>query len=227
MIKAILFDLGGVFFYDVWLETFFNSQKSLVTEYRLDPKKLREVGNVLWRKFAYEISNGSKSWQEEEREYWEEFIAAFKNDFPKGALPSVQDLIDLSLCYMNPLNKRGTQELLNDLKSKGYKLGILSNNTTFYFERSMKSSGLEGYFEKDKLFMSYGGFVKPRITVENIQKIKEAFVAEESEIIFFDNQENNIEALEALGIKSILVPADFEKINDFIKENLAECSIEG
>jgi putative hydrolase of the HAD superfamily len=107
-------------------------------------------------------------------------------------------------------------EIARELKGKGLKIFILSNNfieRTDYYKKNFPF--LQELF--DKIYYSWQtGFVKPDIRAyEKVLKDNNLLPAE---CLYFDNSKENIEIANNLGIKSFL----FEGLDGFrkaLKEN--------
>lgn len=107
-----------------------------------------------------------------------------------------------------------TIEIINELKNKGYTVGLLSNLRLMDYKR---------YEEKinfDYVFLSYEmKCIKPSkdIYAQVIDKIK----YEVDEIIFFDDNEKNVSGGKSVGIDAYQVTG--EDIKDFFYCNLNLC----
>jgi putative hydrolase of the HAD superfamily len=93
-------------------------------------------------------------------------------------------------------------ELIKDLKSKGYRVGLLSNTIPATAEDIRKHGGYDLF---DFTVLSYEtGYTKPdpeiyQIAMDNLPGI------EPSEVVFLDDQEKCLPPAQALGIQTIFV----------------------
>lgn len=179
MIKAVIFDLNGVF---------------LKSEF-LSDRMVRDYG----------INK-------------DEFIAALKIVMDQVRLPNAPKVFDLWKSYFDKWNLKLTEEeflkywfsgeslvpellnYANELKQKGIKIFILSNNfrerTTYYRENFPQL-----FAEFDGVYFSWEtGFVKsqPEAYLNLLRKNG----LEPGECVFFDDSDKNIELAKSLGIHS-------------------------
>ena len=91
-------------------------------------------------------------------------------------------------------------ELIYDLKEKGYKLGILSNDTVEGGVVIRKDEGLEAIFDLI-LISAETGLAKP--TPESFTDFAEKLGVSFEELVFIDDAIFNIEAANKLGITAI------------------------
>lgn len=178
MKKAIIFDLNGVFIVSPKLsermEADFNVPKEEFLEaLEQNMDKVRRPGVVdmgLWQ--PYFDKWGLKFSEQEFYDYW--FSGEKEN----------KKLVDLA----------------KELKSKGIKLIILSNN----FQRRAEFYAKTFPFMSevfDKVYYSWQtGLVKP--SVEALEKILKDNNLEPQECLYFDDSDKNINVAESLGIES-------------------------
>ena len=91
-----------------------------------------------------------------------------------------------------------TIEIINDLKNKGYKVGLLSNLRLMDYKRYKQQIEKINF---DYIFLSYEmKCIKPSkdIYVQVIDKLK----CESYEIIFFDDNEKNVNGAKLVGINA-------------------------
>lgn len=106
-----------------------------------------------------------------------------------------------------------TIEIINDLKNKGYKIGLLSNLRLMDYKRYKQQIEKINF---DYIFLSYEmKCIKPSkdIYVQVIDKLK----CESYEIIFFDDNEKNVNGAKLVGINAYQATGEnikevFEKI---------------
>jgi HAD superfamily hydrolase (TIGR01509 family) len=194
MTKAIIFDLNGVFIQSPYLSDRFKEKFGVSTEDFLPA--LKEIMSKIRKPNAGDAFNYWKPYLEK----WgvnltkEQFF-----DFWFEAEKEVPDMIKLA----------------KELKGKGLKLFILSNN---FIERANYYKHNFPFLEKlfDKVYYSWQtGFVKP--DPEAFKKLLTDNNLKSEECLYFDNSEENIEVANNLGIKSFL----FDGV-DGVKETLKQ-----
>lgn len=101
----------------------------------------------------------------------------------------------------NFIEVKGTREIIIKLRNLGYKTAILSINGREWIEYCEKK------FDFHKLFDVYSYSFEDKVLKPNplaFQKVLHKLNAKPEECVFIDDQEKNIKAAQALGIKSVL-----------------------
>ena len=189
MIKAVIFDLNGIFIqshklsdrfrdkFGVSVEEFLPALKEIMAEVRKP-----DAGDtfVYWKTYLEKWGlNLTK----------EEFF-----DFWFNAEKEIPELV----------------ELAKQIKKKGIKIFILSNN--FKERAAYYAENFPFLNIFNKVYYSWRtSFVKP--SQEAFKNLLSENNLEPEECIFFDNSKENIEVADSLGIKSFL----FEKLDSFEK----------
>lgn len=92
----------------------------------------------------------------------------------------------------------GVTELLESLKSE-YRLALLSNSNELHWPRLMEEFGLAKYF--DHIFASHHmNMAKPDLEI--FEAVIEELNVKPNEILFFDDNLNNVEASKKVGINA-------------------------
>jgi len=194
MIKAIIFDLNGIFIQSPKLSERFQEKFGISSAEFLDA--LNKIMPKLRRPNAGDAFT-----------YWNPY-------FGKWGLKLTREQF-FNFWFNTEKKVPELVELVKQIKEKGIKLFILSNN---FAERA-------NYYKKnfpflretfDKVYYSWQtGFVKPDL--QAFRNLLSEQKLEPEECIYFDNSKENIEAGKSLGIKSFI----FEDIKGF-KKNMAE-----
>lgn len=179
VIKAIVFDLGGV----------------LITDFRqggknpwagflgIDEDSFEKVYSNEW--FDYKMGKIS------ELEAW----CAFEKNGSKLSAREIYDLVRSTRKFVP-----GTKELIEELKGK-YLIAALSNEGKETIEDAEERMGIDKLF--DRMFVScFMGLAKPDKRI--YEKVLEELGMKVDEIVFVDDKERNITAAEEVGIDSIL-----------------------
>lgn len=116
---------------------------------------------------------------------------------------------------LNRLDKKSA-ETIKKLKRK-YKLYALTNHIDDWLEYEKKKFKLNTYF--DRIFTSYEmGMIKPNIKI--YKRVLKELKLEPSEVIFVDNQRTNIGGAKDAGMHAILF-----RSTDQLKEDLIELGV--
>lgn len=195
MKKAIIFDLNGVFVISPKLSERFESNFNIPLEVFMPA--LKEVMDKVRMPDAKDVFY-----------YWQPYFKKWGIKF------SQQEFEDYCFKAETPDDK--LVKLARDLKEKGLKLFILSNNfrgRADYYAKNF--SFMDEVFEK--VYYSWQtGFTKPDIRAW--QLILDENNLEPSDCIYFDDSEKNIEAAKSIGIEAYIFDDDAVKLlNSFIK----------
>ncbi len=135
VIRAVLFDLGGVLAYDVWEHVFLDAGYGIADRLGIAPMMMQQVGRAMWQEFIY----CSGDWKSLEQTYWQNFIAQLQ----PWLMPEMKDpdyWIDISQNFIRTV--ANMKPLLTELCNYGIKLGICCTNTAFWFHRQFYDLGL-------------------------------------------------------------------------------------
>jgi HAD superfamily hydrolase (TIGR01509 family) len=108
-------------------------------------------------------------------------------------------------------------ELCKILKQKGYKLGILANESYDWMNIKKKRYDLDKIFD---IVYSSADIKVAKPEKESYLKIIENLHARPEETLFIDNLSRNTQAAEALGIKSLLFTDSDQLQKDLAKMNI-------
>lgn len=195
MIKAIIFDLNGIFLQSEKLSDRFEKDFNIPNEIflpklKLIMEKVRKPNAQL--AFSY-WEPVFKEWniKLDEEEFWDYWF--------KGEIQSNRMI-----------------NYTKYLKEKGIKIFILSNNfkerATFYGHYPWMHDII------DKVYFSWKtGFIKPDIEAWKLILFENNLKA--NECIYFDDQQKNLDSAESLGIRSFLF-TDEEKLEKIIEKEL-------
>lgn len=195
MLKAVIFDLGGVVFED--------GTKKLVS------KLAQKTGKPT--RFFEEIFLGPKSYEYRANkisgnEYFEWVAEKIGNGFS----PDEINLMWVSEYVEIP----GMRDLIKDLKKKGLKVSVLSDNVPERINYLEDKYGFKGLF--DDMVLSFEvNMTKPSDEIFRLAIKRLDVLASES--IFVDDKVDNVNAAIGLGLKGILFQNAEQLRNDLLK----------
>ena len=182
MIKAVVFDLDGVYFED-GTEVFI---EKLIHEFRLTEELVKEVY------FRSSQMSEYKSGKITGKEFWDWAIETW------GIQTSMETVIELLISSYSVRSE--VQNYVKELKARGLKTAICTNNFPERLNGLKKAFQLESYF--DSIIASFEiGITKPN--KEIFDELSKALRCEPSEIIMSDDKEDNVKALQQLGFNAI------------------------
>ena len=210
MIKAIVFDIGGVLAFDIWEHAFLDPEKGLATVLNLPQDEVRQVGLKMWEDFAYRSALSDEEIHTLEHEYWQHFIDHFQLKKP------IDFFIFKAEEFIMPVKKM--LPLLQELKKNNIELAICSNNAEFFHKRLSDKLKLSKYFEKDKQVLSSRvGYSKTSPGFEMFRQVERVVSAGRRKTLLVDDRVINIERAIAFGMNAILFPAASEKGADYLE----------
>jgi len=197
MIKAIIFDIGGVLAFDVVENLLLDEKEGIASKYNLDIQKVSQAGAILWEQYAYQTSS---DWKQLEMEFWLQF-----NNIIGCTIP-IEDILQLTDRFIKPVD--GTMELLSTLVSQNITLAVCSDNTEFWFSRQAQKIGLYKYVPSRNIILSCRiGASKSSPRFEMFEEVTKAVGVDRTECVFIDDRTEPIIQATQYGLVSILFPA--------------------
>jgi FMN phosphatase YigB (HAD superfamily) len=210
VIKAIIFDIGGVLAEDVWEHLLLDDKVGVADCYHLDKQRARKIGEHLWNVFAFRSVSNRENWESLEKEYWTAFIEESEIS------ACVNDLVQMTDAFIKPVI--GMLELLERLQSERFDLAICSNNTEFWFNRQMEKLGLHKFFCPEKIILSCRtGALKSSRRYEMFQAVIDKLRVDKKECLFVDDRDENIQRAVEFGVTGILFPSHSDSRLNYLK----------
>lgn len=190
MIKAIIFDYGGVLSIETSLRSFGDMY---APKFGANAKDFNDLIIENWLEARINKIDSKLFWKR---------LANFLNTEEKNLRKDLMDFFGF---------REEVLELIKKLKTENYKLGLLSNQIEDWLEEVIKNHKLDQIF--NVIVTSYKSKVaKPELSIfmEIIKKLK----VKSDECVYIDDQEKNIIPAKKLGMKTIL----FKNHNQLIKD---------
>jgi len=202
MIKAIVFDIGGVLAQDVWEHLYLDPAQGIIARYpELDAAALEATGNRLWERYAYTPAPKELDWRILEREYWIAFIQEMQAVLPTSLSPD--EFIDLTDDFVQPIE--GMPDLMSRLAGQGLALAICSNNNEFWYARQAERLNLEALIPHENVILSSRvGASKSSPNFEMFKAVSESLRCKDPECLFIDDRPGNVDRAKQFGMQSVL-----------------------
>jgi putative hydrolase of the HAD superfamily len=200
MIRAVVFDIGGVLAYDVWENLLLDKGEGFLSVGNLSEEIVKKVGQELWREFACRGVIQEGEWRRLEIEYWEKLTKCL------GVNQPIDFFIKMTEKFIKPIE--GMISLIQEIQHKGLKLAICSNNNEFWFQRQAKKLNLYQFFTDKNIVLSCRvGYQKDSLGLEMFHKVTEVLGEDSSSCIFVDDRKENIERAMQCGMIGVLFPS--------------------
>lgn len=218
MIRAVVFDIGGVLAFDIWEHAFLDTERGLAAVLNLPRDEVKQVGLKMWEDFAYRSALSDEEIYTLEHEYWQHFIGHFQLKKP----------IDFFLAraeeFIRPVENM--LPLVQKLKKNKIELAICSNNTEFFHKRLSEKLKLMDTFDPEKEVLSSRiGFSKTSPNFEIFRQVEQVVSAERRETLLVDDRVINVERAIEFGMNAILFPVASEKGADYLERLFTQMGV--
>lgn len=181
MIKAVLFDFGGV----IAREGFREGLKEIARRHRLDPDRFFEIARALVYSTGYIVGKAG------EADYWNSVRKATE-------IPASDEELRQVILNNFTLNPEMI-EVANELRTHGLTLGILSDQTDWLEELDRKYRFFRHF---DSIFNSFR-LHKSKKDPSLFSDVAKAMGRVPGEVLFIDDSADNVERASCQGMKSV------------------------
>ena len=137
-IAVVLLDVGGVLVSDYWETILLTPELGLADRLGLERRRVEEVGLTLWDAYCRRDAD--------EAAYWSDLERALGVAVP----PSLPGELD-RLVRPAP----AAEALLETAQDGGRDVGVISNNTAFWFPKQSARVGLDAHVDPELVFLSH------------------------------------------------------------------------
>jgi FMN phosphatase YigB (HAD superfamily) len=184
--NTILFDMGGVLICDTWEAFLLTPHTGLADQLQLDRNTTSRVGHTLWEHYSTR--------QTREEDYWSDLGKALSINIPL----SIVDYLESELLEANPK----ARESILEAKEAGFRIGIISNNTSFWFSKQVKLANIKDLIDPDLMFLSHNYGVQKKTPNRGLFHIA-ANIVDSNQTYVVDDNQNNIRIAQGLGFHGI------------------------
>ncbi len=178
---------------DPWQTLVLTPGRGIADRLGLDRVRAAEVAERLWDRYATRSDA-------DEFDYWREFGDALGAPIPEGLVGSVER----ELLYPNP----EATKLLTALAARGIRVGAVSDNTAFWYERQARIAGLDRSADRALLFLSF----QLGVTKDDVPGLFEiaADAVPSASALVVDDRVENVARARALGFHAIRYPPNWK-----------------
>jgi epoxide hydrolase-like predicted phosphatase len=196
MIKAVIFDYGGVIMPGGGAN---EPAESLSAFLDIPLGKAKHIIALLWDDYITGKLNETQYWQQVEKEYGK---------------PITRDTRTARSKWIDVAPLPEMVQLIQDLKAKGYIVGLLSN-ITISTEAIIRTGGGYALFEPCVLSCQVG-FAKPSLAIYQ-ELLQQLPGIQPKEIVFIDDQQRYLDTAHSLGLATILAKNSTQIAQDLDK----------
>lgn len=178
MISYVLLDIGGVLVSDPWESLLLSPGEGLADRMRLDRGRVRDVGKMLWNRYCTREST--------EDEYWSELSEQLNVKLPRYLID------DLEAHLLKP--NRYLAEIYSALESFNDRVGLVTDNTSFWFAKECELIGLDKYVNSDLFFLSFRLGLKKNSNSHGLFDVAAARVDASTALVVDDRDHNVVQA---------------------------------
>ena len=178
----VLFDLGGVLFPDPWETLLLTPEVGIADQLGMDQERARRAGAEIWPAHA--------TTRTDEAAYWSDFARLTGTKVPADLLTTTRQ----ALMHPNP----DARLLLDGAVMVGADVGIISDNTSFWFAMQASALRLSSYADEKLTFLSFEIGVRKANGLYDVaaQRVGSA------RTLVVDDRPHNLERAERAGFSS-------------------------
>jgi len=183
--SVVFFDIGGVLFSDPWQTLLLTRGRGLADRLGLDRETVSRAGHRLWTRYATAEST--------EDQYWRDLARELGIDLEWTMI----DQLMTELLYQNPR----AHDILEHARRIMH-IGIISDNTTFWYKRQADDLKLQDFVEPDLVFLSCRLGVSKETADDGLFAVAATRVKAQTALVV-DNDSAHAERAERLGFQAI------------------------
>jgi FMN phosphatase YigB (HAD superfamily) len=183
-VKNVLFDVGNVIASDYWEALWLTRDIGLADQLNISQDVAYSVGVKLWDAYSRSVTR--------ETDYWADFSHAIGKDLPSSLVSDVERAV----IKPNPFALCAVRDLIRH----GIKVGLISNNTSFWLPKQLSIASI-GQYVSDLRFISYELGVVKCVDVPDLFAVAARHV-DASATIIFDDRPANVEIAEKVGFRA-------------------------
>jgi FMN phosphatase YigB (HAD superfamily) len=183
---TVLFDVGNVLASDFWETLLLTPVTGLADQLHIDRELALTTGRRLWRYFAVR--------QADEAAYWEHLGRALGRRFDPHEVRSAERRL------IRP--NTGVAPLVRALKARSVAVGVISNNTSFWYPKQTAIAGLSDLLDPPLVFLSCDYGAMKNGAVLNLFDVA-ARHTDPPRTLVVDDRDHNVNAAQARGFEAV------------------------
>jgi beta-phosphoglucomutase-like phosphatase (HAD superfamily) len=185
-VKTVLLDIGGVLAADSWEWLILTPTRGLADRFGLPRDVAEQVGKRLWRKYSLIPSTADQ--------YWSEFAAAVSIAVPPPL--TISELED-ELITASPT----AFSLLSYLADRDLRIGVISDNTSFWYARQTAMLDLDSYVLPEVVYLSFEQRRNKKADVSLFEIAARGLDAGRTLVV--DDRRHNVERAQSFGFQAV------------------------
>jgi FMN phosphatase YigB (HAD superfamily) len=185
-VDTVLLDIGGVLASDSWECLMMTPSRGLADRLELPRDEVEKVGKKLWKKYSLAPSTA--------QQYWSEFAEELSIPVPPKQLVAE---LEEELIVASPSAPR----LLTFLENRRLDIGIVSDNTSFWYARQAALLGLSSYVSADTVYLSFEHHRNKKADPSLFEVV--AFHQDTTRTLIVDDREHNVVRARSFGFQAV------------------------
>ena len=184
-LDAVLFDLGGVLTSDPWQSILLTPGTGVADQVGLPRDSVKEAASGIWSWIAVREST--------EAEFWAALEQDLDATIPQDAVREAERRLLVPNRY--------ARSILATARDAGVRMGVVSDNTSFWYPKQAALLGLDEFVEESMVFLSCREGVSKADSPDGL--FDRARDSVELPSVVVDDRGSNLEVAEAIGFVGI------------------------
>lgn len=184
-ITTILLDIGGVMAPDPWETLWLAPDAGLAYKLHCSLSAVADIGPQLFEQFSEAVFS--------EPEYWKAWEERLHITIPTELIQETEQKLLIPNPYLI--------QFLQQLQEQKLRIGITSNNTSFWYPKQVSSEMLSKYFDSSLLFLSQELGTSKVTGIPDLYELA-AQKTKPSQTLIIDDRQGNLDHARGLGFQT-------------------------
>jgi hypothetical protein len=185
--EVVLLDIGGVLTPDPWQSLLLTPGDGLADRLGIDRSSVEEAASGLWAQFSLD--------ERAEQDWWEALGRMVGTTIPQGLVEEVEARVLRSF--------GGADELIREAQRIG-EVGLISDNTSFWYPKQAKPLGLKQRTRPSLRFLSFEWNLVKSSAPVGLFEVAAQYLAGRRTVVV-DDRETNCDRARSAGLEAILM----------------------